>query len=144
MDSFWQNSGPIYSPTCLVNDEKIKLVQESVVITKPLESSHSSKEDMVKLRMEFEVERSKMLDETESWINMNKELIRVSKELLLARDVLSEENEALQERVEIASREKEEMREDFEKKLQLLKKELEGKEALEIDKAKKLDRKSVV
>ena len=103
MDSYWQNSGPIYSPTCLANDEKIKLLQESVGITKPLESSHSSKEDMVKLRMEFEVERSKMLDETESWINMNQELMRVSKELLLARDVLSEENEALQERVEIAS-----------------------------------------
>ena len=58
---------------------------------------------MVKLRMEFEVERSKMLDETESWINMNKKLMRVSKELLLARDVSSKENEALQEIVEIAS-----------------------------------------
>ncbi|KAK0590701.1 hypothetical protein LWI29_030581 [Acer saccharum] len=54
---------------------------------------------MDKLRIEFEVERSKKMDETESWINMNQEL-SVSKEVLLARDVSKKENEELQGRVE--------------------------------------------
>ncbi|KAK0584478.1 hypothetical protein LWI29_013911 [Acer saccharum] len=66
MDSFWQNSRPSYSPTCMANDEKLKLLQETIGITKSLESSNSSKEDMDKLRIEFEVERSKKMDETES------------------------------------------------------------------------------
>ena len=82
MDCIWQNSRPSYSPTCMANDEKIKLLQGTVGIIKPLESPNSSKEDMDKLRIEFEVERSKKMDEMESWINMNQELMRVSKELL--------------------------------------------------------------
>ncbi|KAK0606613.1 hypothetical protein LWI29_001539 [Acer saccharum] len=68
-----------------------------VRITKPLDLSNFSKEDMDKLQIEFEVERSKRMDEMDRMIKMNQELISMSTELVLARAVLKEENDAFQE-----------------------------------------------
>ncbi|KAK0589846.1 hypothetical protein LWI29_019252 [Acer saccharum] len=68
-----------------------------VKATKSVESSNFSKEDMDRFLIEFEVERSKRMDEMDMMIKMNQELMSVSTELVLARGVLKEENERFQE-----------------------------------------------
>jgi len=63
--------------------------------------------------------------------------MNIDRDLLSEMVELKEGNARLQEKIEETSQEKEEMREEFEKKLQLMKK-VEGENALEMEKANKL------
>ena len=71
-------------------------------------------------------------------LEMSKKLLSMSEELRTAMDVLKKENILLQEKMMTTSLQQEEIRKDYEGKVQLLKKKLEGKEALETTKENKL------
>lgn len=75
--------------------------------------------------------------EKKELIEMCKDIVKSSRDLLSEMVELKEGNARLQEKIEETSQEKEEMREEFEKKLQLMKK-VEGENALEMEKANKL------
>ena len=79
----------------------------------------------------FKEERNKMLE-------MNKELLALLKEVAWELKSLKNENDALQGKIKEISLEKACIREEFEKEVQLLKNELEGKEASEVSKVEKL------
>ena len=63
-------------------------------------------------------------------LEMNKNILSMSEDLVMAMDVLKKENALLQEGIMTTSLQQEEITKDYEGKIQLLKKKLECKEAL--------------
>ena len=63
-------------------------------------------------------------------LEMNKKILSMSEDLVMEMDVLKKENALLQEKIMTTSLQQEEITKDYEGKIQLLKKKLEGKEDL--------------
>ena len=148
MDSFMQNLGPSYPLMNIPLEDDVRELMEDVLAS----LQERNKSDMLPSRLDQGVEfvfddnfnisfkattqnykevsyKSEQEEFCKRMLEMNTELMSMCKELVLARDVLKEENDLLQERLVKTSQE-EEVKEELERKIQLMMKEFEEKEAL--------------
>ena len=133
MDFLMQNSRPSYAPMSRSSEDRNDYTSSSW----PDQGNESTFEEnfnnSINATTQHNIEvlyQSKEEDLCKITLEMNKKILSMSEDLVMAMDVLKKENALLQEGIMTTSLQHEEITKDYEGKIQLLKKKLEGKEAL--------------